>query len=271
MAFPVVDDVLPNVDSAVSENTILQFSVTDADNNLVRIAVNAIYSSGDQEVVYDGSAFAARYLANSTLSAITNGYRFRVLRAGKWPEAPMLRVLAIDAGVNIVEQDLKWSTFAGQKPLTSFPESSLRGATIGSSVVAQELREGLLLPFGRDGKGDFAHAGGTRLIGANIRQILGTICSSGQGYGELEWMPEFGSLLDRIRHAPATEATLALARLRVVDALRNYEPRVKILTAKCEYALDADGRYALQIHLTYDVLNAKDGGVIVSNVSGTIQ
>jgi phage baseplate assembly protein W len=271
MAFPVVENVNPNVDSSIAENTVLQFSVTDPDNNLVRVVISAIYSSGDQEVVYDGSAFSARYLVNSSKTAIADGFRFRILRAGRWPEAPLIRVLAIDGSVNIVEQDLQWTTFAGIKPLTSFPVAPPRASGTSSSVVAQELREGLLLPFARDGKNDFAHAGGTRMIGANIRQILGTVCSSGEGYGELEWMPEFGSLLDRLRHAPANEATIALAQIRVVDPLRIYEPRVRVRRAKCEYVEDGEGHFALQIHLNYDILNAKDGGVIASNVNGIIK
>jgi len=272
MAFPVVEDIVPNVDSTIVDSTILQFSVTDSDNNLVRVVVSAIFASGEQEVVHDGNAFSARYLVNSTRATIANGFRFRILRAGKWPSSPVLRILAIDASVNIVEQDLQWATFGtGSLPLTSFPETSPLGVTNSSSVVAQELRAGLLLPFARDGKGDFANGGGTRLIGSNIRQILGTICSSGKGYGELEWMPEFGSTLDRIRHQPANEATLALAQLRVVDALKNFEPRVKILRAQCEYAIDGDGHYALKIQINYDVLSANHGGVIAQNVNGTIQ
>lgn len=273
MAYPVIQDINPNVESPIAENSILQFSVTDPDSNLARVAVTAIYSNGDQEVVFDGNAFSARYIVNSMKTVIPDGLRFRILRAGKWAENPIIRVLAMDGSFNILEQDLKWLTLALNKPLASFYQNAAKSTTSSSvgDVVLQEVKEGLLQPFARDGKGDLAHGGGVLLIGASIRQILGTICKSGDARGELEWMPEFGSLLDRLRHEPADIGTLELARLRVVSALGTFEPRVRVKWAKCDYVRDADGRYALRININYDVLNAKTGTPIVENVNGVIQ
>jgi uncharacterized protein len=85
---------------------------------------------------------------------------------------------------------------------------------------------GLLRPFRRDQKADFAAAGGGALIRSAVGQILGTVGSSDFTQGELPWRTEFGSLLHLLRHQKNDRVLQELARVYVVDALKRWEPRV---------------------------------------------
>lgn len=83
-------------------------------------------------------------------------------------------------------------------------------------------RRGIVIPFRRDKKQDFANDSGEALITSNVRQILGT------RVGELRWEPEFGSLLHTLRHRNNKPLLKQLAHTHVVDALRRWEPRVRV-------------------------------------------
>lgn len=87
---------------------------------------------------------------------------------------------------------------------------------------------GLLRPFRRDRKADFAADGGDALIRSAVGQILATRASSENVQGELPWRPEFGSLLYLLRHQKNDSVLQELARVYVVDALKRWEPRVLV-------------------------------------------
>lgn len=87
---------------------------------------------------------------------------------------------------------------------------------------------GLVTPFRRDGKSDFASAGGAALVRSCVMQVLGTECSDNVHTGELPWRPEFGSLLYRLRHASINAPRAELARVYVADAIQRWEPRARV-------------------------------------------
>jgi len=91
------------------------------------------------------------------------------------------------------------------------------------------LGSGLLRPFVRDGKGDFAASSGRDLIDASIGQVLGTRASSAVAQGELPWQPDAGSKLYLVKHRNNIAVTRETARAFVLEALRRWEPRVEVL------------------------------------------
>lgn len=87
---------------------------------------------------------------------------------------------------------------------------------------------GLLRPFVRDQKNDFAAGGGVALVTACVGQVLGTRASSPGAAGELPWRPRLGTKLQRLRHKNNKPLLAELARLDVAEALRRYEPRARV-------------------------------------------
>lgn len=91
------------------------------------------------------------------------------------------------------------------------------------------LGSGLLAPFQRDGKGDFAHASGARLVGSTIAQIVATRAQSAKAGGELPWRTNAGSWIHLLRHRNNTPAFRETARVYIQSAIRRWEPRVEVL------------------------------------------
>lgn len=94
------------------------------------------------------------------------------------------------------------------------------------------LGSGLLRPFRRDQRADFAEAGGGALIRSAVGQILGTVGSSDFTQGELPSRTEFGSLLHLLSHQKNDRVLQELARVYVVDALKRWEPRVVVTSVQ---------------------------------------
>jgi phage baseplate assembly protein W len=115
---------------------------------------------------------------------------------------------------------------------------------------------GLLRPFRRDQKADFAAAGGEQLIRSAVGQILGTVGSS-----------DFGSLLHVLRHQKNDGILQELARVYIVDALKRWEPRV-VVTAVGVAREQKDGENVLAIRLRYDVIsmNVPGNKLVLSDV-----
>ena len=127
------------------------------------------------------------------------------------------------------------------------------------------LGSGLLRPFARDKKNDFANDSGLALVKACIGQILGTRGSddSGQHQGELEWRPAFGSKLYLLQHRKGPHLE-ELAAYYVAEALQRWEPRVTNVRATATF--DPLQR-ALNVELVYDVIAAN---VSTNNVSQSV-
>ncbi len=96
-------------------------------------------------------------------------------------------------------------------------------------AIEKILGSGLLRPFRRDGKGDFAHAEGSALLNASVGQVLSTRASSQKSQGEIPWRPDAGSKLHLLKHSNNTTVTRELARAFVLEAIRRWEPRVRLV------------------------------------------
>lgn len=126
---------------------------------------------------------------------------------------------------------------------------------------AAHLGFGLLRPFQRDEKNDFANAGGVALVKSSVGQILGTRAGSDFTQGELAWNTEFGSLLYLLRHQSNDTVLQELARVYVVEALRRWEPRVLLKDVEVTRESTADGgENVLSIRLRYDIINVNVPG-----------
>jgi phage baseplate assembly protein W len=131
---------------------------------------------------------------------------------------------------------------------------------------------GLLRPLRRDQKADFAAGGGEQLIRSAVGQILGTIGSSEVTPGEVPWRTEFGSLLYRLRHQKNDSILQELARVYVVDALKQWEPRI-VVTAVTVQREQLDGENVLAIRIRYDIISTNTPGnnVILSGIEQTVR
>ncbi len=127
------------------------------------------------------------------------------------------------------------------------------------------LGNGILRPFVRDQKNDFANGSALDLIRSTAGQILGTRCDGPKSRGELPWRGEFGSRLYLLRHKSINTTNRELARFYAQDALRRWEPR--ILVTKALLAKDSTRR-ALIVQITFDVIarNVAGNRVIFSGV-----
>jgi hypothetical protein len=90
------------------------------------------------------------------------------------------------------------------------------------------IGRGLLTPFQRDGKGDFANGEGLDLLKSDVGQLLGLEGSSATQSGELPWDPQRGTRLRSLKHRHIhSEMTRAEAELLCTGLLRQFEPRVR--------------------------------------------
>lgn len=98
------------------------------------------------------------------------------------------------------------------------------GASVGSGVTGR----GILRPFRRDKKADFANGEGIALVRSAVGLVLGTICASDVTQGELPWRTEFGSLVHLLRMRNNSPALAELAANRVAGALKTWVPAVRV-------------------------------------------
>lgn len=113
------------------------------------------------------------------------------------------------------------------------------------------LGNGILRPFRRDQKNDFANGMGTDLLRATAGQILGTRADGPNSVGELPWRGEFGSRLYLLRHRMINPTTRELARHYSQEALRRWEPRIVVTRASVERD---SVRRAFVVRVTFDVI-----------------
>src|SRR5512142_1287400 len=93
---------------------------------------------------------------------------------------------------------------------------------------------GLLAPFRRDKKRDFASGSSEALLASRVRQALLTEGATPRSSGELPWRTSFGAGLALLRHQRNDAAVKELARVYVRDALRRWVPRAKVLSVEVE-------------------------------------
>ena len=87
---------------------------------------------------------------------------------------------------------------------------------------------GLLAPFRRDRKRDFASSDGDELLASKVLQVLATEGASPRTSGELPWRTAFGTPLHLLRHQRNDHALVELARIYIRDALRRWAPEAEL-------------------------------------------
>lgn len=91
---------------------------------------------------------------------------------------------------------------------------------------------GLLTPFRRDLKRDFASGDGNEQLRCKVMQVLMTDGDTPLSSGELPWRTRFGAGLTLLRHQRNDEILSELARVQVRDSLRRWLPGVKLASFK---------------------------------------
>lgn len=88
---------------------------------------------------------------------------------------------------------------------------------------------GILVPFRRDKKRDWASGTGGSLLRSKVAQALMTEGTTPQSAGELPWRSQFGSGLTLLRHQKNDETLQELARIYVRDTLRRWVPEATVV------------------------------------------
>lgn len=94
--------------------------------------------------------------------------------------------------------------------------------------------QGLLIPFRRDKKRDFAVGSGEALLASKVRQALLTEGATARSSGELPWRTNFGAGLGLLRHQRSDTALRELARVYVRDALKRWVPGAQLVSVAVE-------------------------------------
>lgn len=155
-------------------------------------------------------------------------------------------------------------------PAAASEPASQNTAELSAHDVTQGfLGFGLLRPFRRDLKADFAADGGERIVRSAVGQVLGTMAGSDFTQGELPWRTEFGSLLHLLRHKRNDAVLQELARVYVVDALKRWEPRVAVTSVQMTRDLQ-DGQNVLVIRIRYSLVDRVSGAVLIQDIDQAV-
>ncbi len=100
--------------------------------------------------------------------------------------------------------------------------------------MSDSSRLGLLTPFRRDKKRDFASGSGEALLASKVRQALLTEGTTPRSSGELPWRTAFGSAVALLRHQRNDAALKELARVYVRDALTQWVPSARLVSLDVE-------------------------------------
>ena len=128
---------------------------------------------------------------------------------------------------------------------------------------------GLVWPLRRNGRGDFVAGSGIDLVKAGLSMLLGTVCAGEHTDGEYAWNPEFGSLLDLLRHRNNNVTRREMARHYIIDAITRWEPRVRLKDVAV-VAIDvppgiSNGEV---LRVLFDIVSSRDGRTVLhSDVS----
>ena len=126
--------------------------------------------------------------------------------------------------------------------------------------IFENIGNGVLLPFRRDNKNDFANGSGSELVKSSLFGILGALCAGPNNNGELAYNQKYGTLLKTLRHRNFDEATEALAIKYIVEGIKENEKRVRITKINVDRRIK-DRKFI--IRLTYDIVSETSKDVIV--------
>lgn len=113
-----------------------------------------------------------------------------------------------------------------------------------------QFGRGILCPFQRDGKGDFANGDGLPILRSDIGELLGILGPARAEPGEVPWRTDLGSRVVQLKHRGIhKEMTRATAELEVSGTLRKWEPRVVV--GPTEITSGELGDTALSVRATF--------------------
>ena len=99
------------------------------------------------------------------------------------------------------------------------------------STQDSELKtQGLLTPFRRDKKSDWASGSGADLLESKVIQSLMTEGATPRSSGELPWRTSFGSGLHLLRHQRNDDVLAELGRVYVRDAFKRWVPEAELVS-----------------------------------------
>lgn len=93
---------------------------------------------------------------------------------------------------------------------------------------------GLLTPFQRDRKRDFASGEGDDLLASKVEQVLATEGSTLRSTGELPWRTAFGTPLGVLRHQRNEVVLGELARVYIRDVLARWVPDTELVSLEVQ-------------------------------------
>lgn len=112
------------------------------------------------------------------------------------------------------------------------------------------VARGLLLPFQRNQRSDFASGTGAELWITRVELLLSIKGPSERGPGELPWRPRDGSALHILRHKNNTPMLREMARAYVTDAFRRSLPGVRLT----DIVIQRREGGVLHVRVKFDVL-----------------
>lgn len=258
---PTVDNFSPANGSVIVDTDPFFFDVKDNLASFSGIFVYVDPGNGMPEAVYDLAAnvFIGTYSNLSSTISISSGLNFRVRRFEGWLGTVTATIRVVDSSGN-----KKHMTTASWLLQTTSTTTATASSITGETSFA---RRGLILPFRRDQKQDFANGESALVLQSNVRQILGTRCSDGfRVPGEIPWMQSFGSLLYKLRHQNIKPVVKYQARAYVIDALTRWEPRIRVRDVDIE-----DSKRSILVRTSffiiagYGVGRADDQPIAVTN------
>lgn len=123
------------------------------------------------------------------------------------------------------------------------------------------LGTGLVVPFRRDGKNDFAYETGEALVASTLQLVLGTRRAGPQNDGELPFNQELGTLISMLRHRNVNDPTTEeLAAHYVIESLATHEPRIR---PKAVGFLPRPEANRIALRLRYDLVDRGTTGINV--------
>jgi hypothetical protein len=132
---PVISSPSPSSGSSIAANATVGMDVTDDSGSLGQVLIYATFPGASApELVYDGSAFSSAYSSGSTVTSITNGLRFRLVRAGVGFYGTFtVTTLARDPTGNAASQTYTWT--APAYPTDSTAPTATATPASGSTVT----------------------------------------------------------------------------------------------------------------------------------------
>lgn len=275
---PAVEFLEPDVGSTVRSGDAISARVWD-ETGLATVTIQIHYPDGVSECAYDGVKFTPLYASASTVASTTvssnPGFQFSLRRAlGGWPQNFTVQLSPVDGAGNRAAAASASASFVlfSDQPQTTPVTAPTLSPPATPDPLADVLGHGLIEPFQRDQKNDFAQDGGLRLVESSIRQILGTRGASPAMQGELPWRTKFGARFALLVNANNDSVTQELARVYAMEALSRWDSRVDVknVTVSPSSSPVGGARSVLKVEIEYAV-RQPNGGVLAEGRRTTVE